>query len=77
MERLHWLLERAFDEEINQLNQTFTAVSIIPCCMVYCSCHLWSVVNKRRVGHAVSYMWHAQQLMSCPGAAELNACASL
>lgn len=28
MERLHWLLERAFDEDINQLNQTFTAVII-------------------------------------------------
>lgn len=29
MERLHWLLERAFDEDINQLNQTFVAVSTI------------------------------------------------
>lgn len=26
MERLHWLLERAFDEDINQLSQTFTSV---------------------------------------------------
>ncbi|KAL3157786.1 hypothetical protein ABBQ32_012209 [Trebouxia sp. C0010 RCD-2024] len=25
MERLHWLLERAFDEDINQLSHTFTA----------------------------------------------------
>ena len=28
MERLHWLLERAFDEDIGQLSQTFTSVSI-------------------------------------------------
>ena len=27
MERLHWLLERAFDEDINQLNQTFISVT--------------------------------------------------
>jgi hypothetical protein len=26
MERLHWLLERAFDEEIGQLSPTFTSV---------------------------------------------------
>ena len=26
MERLHWLLERAFDEEIGQLSATLTSV---------------------------------------------------
>lgn len=31
MERLHWLLERAFDEDINQLSHTFTAVTTISC----------------------------------------------
>ena len=29
MERLHWLLERAFDEEIGQLSTTFTSVHIV------------------------------------------------
>lgn len=76
MERLHWLLERVFDEDINQLNQTFTAVTIISHCMAYCSSHLWSLVKTRRAEHAVmlcSYMWRAQQLKCCPGSAELSA----
>ena len=29
MERLHWLLERAFDEDINQLSHTFTLVQAL------------------------------------------------
>lgn len=34
MERLHWLLERAFDEEVGQLSQGFISVCFL--CMLEC-----------------------------------------
>ena len=39
MERLHWLLERAFDEEIGQLSTTFTSVHM-PAHQPTCTCDL-------------------------------------
>ena len=70
MERLHWLLERAFDEEVGQLSQVFTSVCIylhISQCslarsalMFLYSKQLLRAYDRRKCMFAIHLSLHAQ-----------------